>query len=158
MNSDNQAKTDANNSEDTRSLVTVEDFLSDTKDFLDENFRGCYQSEKPRQAAGEILLSADAYANFLKIIFRTVFAAQMIYVSHRLFDDCVLVNFEFDTGLLHKDELSALWNLARESGFSLKITGGSITATFEFLDSSFSSFRAVSSRFVYKTLKNIVLS
>ena len=138
-----------------RCLVTSSDLVKDTGRFLDENYRGCYREGKLCGRSESVMLVPDGYAEFLKIIFKSVFAKHLITVSALCDVGSISFKISFDTSKIDTAELERLGRIAEASGFSFDMTECEIVTTFKFLDSTYSAFQAVSSSFIYNTLKKI---
>lgn len=139
-------------------VVAVFDFLQDTKRFLDENYKGCYKSKSAPSGNGAIMIKSEGYAEFLKIIFKSVLASHLISVCASLDATELRLSLQLDTSVLDSDKEAGLLKVASASNFSAEITDKGIIAKFPILDASFSAFQSVSSSFVYNILKKIFLS
>ena len=140
-----------------RCVVSAADLVGDTKRFLEENYRGCYREEWLYAANESVSLVPGGYAEFLKIIFKSVFANHLITLSAFSQEKAISIRIGFDTSLLDTETRKRLAQIAEISGFSITIYEREIVASFRFLDSEYSAFHSILSSFIYDTLKKVFL-
>ena len=138
-------------------LISEYDLIADTKDYLDEYYSGCYVGCLAEKSSWYVRANAECYAKFLKVIFKAVRAAHLIRIDTKAFSDGFAFNIAFSTPMLTERDRDSLYKLSRESGFYIKIFDNKIEAKFKYAKTPFSDFRAVSQRFVYKKLKEILV-
>ncbi len=145
------------NSKKELSLISEYNLISDTKDYLDEHFSGCYSGCLAEKSSRYVTISAEGYAKFLKVIFKAVFATHLIQIDSRAGSDAFTLNIAFSTSVLTEQDLESLHRLSVESGFSFKLCDDKIAVKFKYAKAPFSDFRAVSQRFLYKILEKILV-
>ncbi len=138
------------------SLVSGYDLVCDTKRFLDEYYSGCYTGGYIEYITKSVFVSAEGYANFLKIIFKSVFSSHMIHISASSTPKTLLFEIKFDTSVLNGKNCSGLSKIAKKSGFSYEISRDKVIVKFNYTNNEFSGFRSISTNIVYITLKKIL--
>ncbi len=139
------------------SLISEYNLVSDTKDFLDDHFPGCYCGCIAEKSSRYVTISTSGFASFLKVIFKAVFATHLIHIDTKIATDGFAFNIAFSTSVLTEQDRESLYKLSRESGFSITFHNDKIVAKLKYAKAPFSDFRAVSQRFLYKTLKQILV-
>lgn len=145
------------NSKKKLALISEYDLIADTKDYLDDHFSGCYAGCLAEKSSRYVTANAECYAKFLKVIFKAVLAAHLIRIDTVASSDAFTFNIAFSTSVLTEQDRESLYRLSRGSGFSIKIDDDKIEAKFKYAKAPFSNFRAVSQRFIYKTLEEILV-
>ena len=138
--------------------IAVFEFLSDTKRFLDENYRGCCKIKSIQSEGEVIMIRAYEYANFLKTIFNAVRASHLIEIDATFNPKSLNFYITLDTSLISGDTESKLIKIAENSGFTAEFKDGYIEVSFTLLDAKYFAFQAVSSSFIYNTLKKAFAS
>lgn len=144
--------------ENKLTLVSGYELIYDTQKFLDEFYRGCFVSHAVDYITRSLFISVDGYANFLKIIFKAVFASHIINIDVKSNSKSLIYNIELDTAKLSDQNISDMLGIADESGFHVEINSTSISVKFDFTTTVFTAFQAVSTSVVYNYLKIAFLS
>lgn len=140
------------------SLISGYELIHDTKEFLDENYHGCFVCHPVDYITRSIFVSVDGYANFLKIIFKAVFASHLISIKIESNNKNLTYDIKFDLKQLTDINRADLLDIADKSGFSIEMCEDMIRVKFDYTGPNFTVFQSVSTRTVYNSLKSIFLS
>ena len=139
-------------------VFSLRDFLSETRKFLDEYYRGCYQASTVNRKNTTVAIDTYGYASFLSRIFISARAGHLITVNAHVNSKKLILDISTDTSALDEKAKDELLKIAEDSGFYAEICGKNIIAPFPLLDSVCTAFQAVSSSFIYNMLKKVFLS
>ena len=137
------------------SMISGYELVKGTKDFLDTYYKGCFVSRNIDYATRSLYVSLEGYAQFLKIIFVSVFARELIKIGIEDLVDKIVFTISFNTSYLLEEDIEAMQALADNSNFQAVFEDGKVLAIFKYTLSDFSMFNAISSSFVYNTLSRV---
>ena len=137
-------------------MVRISTFVSEARQFLNEYFKGSWIEEPPEyRFTKHILVSADCFAYFTKVIFKRVFNRELIVMSSELDDKTFRITFNFSTSYLREDDFEKLSLIAELSGFSFEHTESSASLVSNVYSSAVIHVYAGRPMYVYNALLDV---
>ena len=143
---------------DSHNVLSGFELIKDTKEFLDENYKGSFETNVKDYVTKNVRVSVKKYALFLNLVFKAVYGKEIITLIVDTDNENVIYKIAFNTSFLSKDDKSELSALLSDDKVKIDIYEDHILVKFAFVSSSFSAFSAISSRIVYNSLQNYLFT
>ena len=135
-------------------LISASDLINGTKDFLNKNFKGCFDNETITSVKKTIYVSLKKYSIFLNLVFKAVYGNSIVSLKAYSDDENIIYKIEFDTSILTEEDKKELSEILLNDKTQINFYDNAIEVKFKCISANFTTLNAVLTKTVYNYLQN----
>ena len=129
--------------------------INEIKEFLSKYMRGSCKLSLSANSYKCLSFSPQGLAHILRIIFKTIYNREIVFISNANFDDFLRLSLKFNTSLLDDKTVDDILSIAKKSKIEARIQESSVELDIYFCHEKLPYLSSVSPKITFASLVSV---